>query len=758
MIKSRRINAWQFGAGFAFTASLLVAGSAVAQEDDIDFLLEDDADSDVVVSDEAATDADVEEAPKAAEPVRTRRVIEEVVVTAQKREQMLEDIPLSMTAMSGDALEAMGAEGLSDIAKATPSLSVIESAPGVQNLQIRGISTNFGKATVGYQLDNVSLTSNALYQTDAPTYDLASVEVLRGPQGTLYGEGSMGGTIKLVTQKPRYEEWELTTQTGYNVTADGGPSAELDAAANIPLTSNSALRAVVSFDDIGGFIDYKFLAEENVNEAKRANGRIAWGWNPADEWEVQTLVMRSDTSAGAANAADENYERDDRSESDVQDKGLMYSIDVNWAPEWGDITFANTLFDRKLLFQTDARETIAALAATGFDPIDDATLDNVDAAPNVSNITNKTFASELRFVTTPSDSTFLTAGLYYRRADETLHSTITIETPSQADEPFQDLSQRVDTQQQSVFGQFEWDAFEWLNLAVGARYFIEDVDFVNEGFTSFTASVDAENNEKFSNFSKRVVASFRAPAGLFDWVDHVLGYVSYSEGYRSGGVNIATQDSGPVGNDFPLIYNPDTLASWEVGNKLIFADGIFSAETAVFYNDWVDVQVLVQSDSGFSYISNVGSTEGLGLEWNLTWLPVQPLMLTFSGSYIDTEFTSTSPTKQPGDPVDNVPPLQYSASATWRFNWTAATRGNFRVDYNFVEESVTQTRAPSPSVIESDTLRLLNARLGFELEKLQFYLFGKNLQDQRAAADAQFASLQSRLRPRQIGIELKYAF
>lgn len=687
--------------------------------------------------------------------------IDEVIVTAQKREQALFDVPLAVSAFSGQQLEDMGADSLTDIALSTPGFSVTESGPGVQTLQIRGISPAFGEATVGYLLDNITLTSFSSSQPDAATFDLASVEILRGPQGTLYGEGSMGGTVKLRTNKPLMGQWELIAQGGGFHTELGDPSYEANAAVNVPVTENSAARIVVGYADIGGFIDQKKLDRPNDNFNEKLNGRIRYLWDVTESIDVNILALGQKIEAGSANAADENYNQFDGSDIGIDDDSTAFSVDLNWDMGWSTLLFTNSYFTRDLEARFDGREgtvgSVTIFNATGIDlgPLDqtlspilqDILDQGVEAVPLILGTNTDTVVSEARLQGSWDDRLYWTAGVYLQDQEETVRIAGDIITSVGLAVTVADTYRTSESLAYSVFGQAEYDFFPWMNLAIGGRYFVEDMTIIVEGEVN-TQSANSNDDLRYEAFTPRVSLSFRGPENAFGFVDQSLLYMSYSRGFRSGGANTRTEGSG-----VSPTYDPDFIDNYEVGGKVIFFDNLLSVELAYYYYEWTDVQVIDQEEGAqLTSIANTGSTEANGIDWSVTLSPLPGLSLIYAGALIDTDYVTNSASKQKGDPVDFVPELQYSAAASYHTNVTDLIGLMGRVDYTYQDRSV-QTNRSSGINREGDDVEMLNARLGIELPRWQLYLYGRNLLNRSGAMAPSLEERQPRPRPRQVGVQ-----
>lgn len=703
-----------------------------------------------------------------------------VVITAQKRKQANLEVPISVTAMTGKRLEDMGARNLQDIAAETPGLTVVESGPGIQQVQIRGISSTVGSSTVGYQFDNVSLTSFINTQPDATTYDLASVEILRGPQGTLYGEGSMGGTIKLISNAPKMGKWLATTQTSYALTEIGDPSTEFNAALNVPVTENSAARLVVGYKDLGGYIDEVAQAKPNANFVRKDSARLRYLWNVSDNFNINLLAMANGINAGAANVGDENYQRFDLAEVGVDDINHIYSVDLEWSTPWVKSIVLTTGYSTRGIAATfDGREgvtdslTVRGLrVATGIPQIPDSPLLDsllgtladgaVGPVPSGLNNQTRTVVSELRLSSDAFNERFhWTAGVFGRRnryiaslysAIQPNTSMLPVGSPDAVAVTLVDTDQRFDAKSVSVFGQLEYDLFSWANLAVGGRYFLEKQ---NVDVTGTINSQDAASSDELhsNKFTPRYTLSFSAPRNLFGFIDQTLVYFSVADGFRSGGANLRTTGSGASPT-----YRPDVLRSAEVGTKMIFWDNFLTMELAGFATRWKDVQVIVQEPGAtITSIANAGNARGFGVDWTFTFAPLKGLTIVPAGEFINTYYVTDTTSKSRGDPVDFVPPLVASLAIAYKNKGLRFIPNMYRLDFSRQLASRLQSRSSGVDR-KSDGIRSLNARLGYERKGFNVYAFGRNLLDDRKRVDPNLPDRAARQRPINYGVELIVPF
>lgn len=768
------------GFGVVLAMALLSpSGFAVAQT------AENETGTQTEAAAEQTTAATIEVVPLESEEAPSEQALDEdaqrldsIVVTAQKREQAIYDVPIAITGLSEDRMQKQGMKSLRDIAAVTPSFSVVETGPGIQKLQIRGISSAIlGAATVGYVLDNVSLTGFSDFTPDANTFDLASVEILRGPQGTLYGEGSMGGTVKLNTRQPKIGEWDFRARAEHFLTdgADGG--TELSAAVNVPLGESLAMRVVGDAAKIGGFINEVRLGEDNYNSAEKKNGRARWSWLASDALTVNGLLLGQAIDARTSNAADENYERRDEKDLGIEDRSTIVATDATWNASFADVFGTLSSFQRHNIFTYDAREAVTEQVrlgtvgapispglggATPLDPLTVGAADQfIGGSPGTNEVDSDSQLAEVRLSSNDGESLFWIAGVYAQRKNVLAIVDTTVALDLQGlpapggSPPVQVAYLTLDSRSQAtaIFGQLEYDWNDWFNTALGARYFQEKVRAENHG-TILNERVDSIDNLNFSAFTPRAVGSFRLPPEWFANVDNWLAYVSYAQGFRSGGANIRSRPQ------VPPTFEPDTLITYELGSKLEMYQGYFTAELALFFNDWRDVQVEVfppnQGAIRIAAIQNAGNTQGLGVEWNFVINPRPRTSFYLTGSYIDTKYVKGSEIKMKGDFVDFVPAFGGAAGASYGFNWRDGVPGYARVDYNYT--GVSNYRVADGRLLSSDAVHFLSARIGLETQKFKLNLYGKNLLDFEGALDANLPEKQARARPPSYGVEVEFNY
>ncbi|MEO1034285.1 MAG: TonB-dependent receptor [Pseudomonadota bacterium] len=660
-------------------------------------------------------------------------VIEEILVTAQKREEALMDVPIAISAFTDAALFDAGADSLADFLQTAPGIGIVDGQSGTQNIQIRGINSVAGNSPVGYYLDELPFSYIGLSRVpDVRMYDVQRVEILRGPQGTLYGDGSIGGTIRIITHDPDLDEFAAGIDLSGSSTADGDSNFAYKGMVNVPISEGKAgFRLVASVEDYGGWVDNTSSGVSDQNERDITNFRGKFRFMPNDNLDIvlsawhaeqdtigDTLSLDNRTSVDPVPSIDVEY--------DVFSANIRYSFDAF------DLVSASSFMD-----YSEDRTTFIG-PSVFFNPVE-----------------TETFSQEVR-LTSNNDGDFRwTAGFIYR----------TMEQNSFTDIPdfmfIQD--QTFESDSFAVFGEATWTLLDdRMDVTLGLRYFEDDafnsepVDDATLAFIqmldpTFTGTVD----QTFDSTNPRLNVSYRAND---DW----LIYGNVAKGFRTGQSQpvITLLQAALFGVQVPSGIDPEEMWSYEIGTKGTFLDGRAQLEAAVFYNDWEDIQVLVVVNPPVQGLVNGGTAESKGVELGLTLLPVENLQLKFAGSFTDATFTEavSGVNIVDGTEIPNVPEVTLSASGTYR--WPIGSSGLQGFAYSGVQfasaRSDTVNFAP-----DSDKTTRADVRLGLEGEIWSAYLFADNLTDEDGAIGPfSFGPTGPAIRyqPRTIGLQISANF
>ena len=623
-------------------------------------------------------------------------VVSEVVVTAQKRSENIQNVPISMTALQEQTLQRLDVQSLQDLSRQVPSLVVVSAGPGENELIIRGISSTAGTtSTVGYYLDDTPLqpSSNAALLSqrgaiDPSLFDLDRVEVLRGPQGTLYGSSSMGGTVKYVSHQPDLTHFDYKAQVEGSGTDGGGPNGLVNGTVNVPLIQDKlAARVTAYYRYGGGYIDRYQIDPNNylgvkpgssvdrdVNTENTGGVRAQIRFQPDSTLSITPSIFYQYMRLGAPFQVDVGPGSLDnliqtRDVSEVTDeRSLIGNVAIHKQFPLVELTSSSSYFDREVKLREDSSKV----------------LDYYFSPPQTfvypSAITgmyfNKEFTQELRATSSFQGPFQIIAGGYFHRTFAPLASSIP--DPAGYDtafgspfggEEFYAGVRKATLQETAVFSEASLKLGHGLTARGGVRWFDVDQRFFQSG--------DGVFNGGFSAVTNRSTDTGVNPKFNVEWqIDPLrMVYATASRGYRPGGPNnpapaaVCGADVSALGlSTSQLIkYNSDHLWNYEVGAKTSWLDRKLTVNGAVYYIDWSQVQQQVVLNCGFNITANFGSAISKGGELEATFSPIPPLRLTGGFGYTDATLRNGIPGSgaERGDPLQDVP------------HWNAATSAEY---------------------------------------------------------------------------------
>ncbi|HEY0686438.1 MAG TPA: TonB-dependent receptor [Steroidobacter sp.] len=666
--------------------------------------------------------------------------VEEVIVTAQKREQRLVDVPVAITALGGEEIAQKGLTNIQDIAFAVPGMALREDGPGSYQIFMRGLSNQYGSdALVGVYLDEAPITLTGFDQLDARPIDLERVEVLKGPQGTLYGQGTVAGALRYITKSPDLSEFGGSIEAQESFISGGDSREVVTGVLNAPLvTDKFGIRIAAHAEEGGGWQDQPEAGIEDGNNQDLRVVRTKMLWKPTEALSVQGMVMihRNESELGLG------YEEPDRTVTVAVDRSRrlvpkefkydLYNLDVKYDLGPAELLSSSTYIDHNHHYPFSY--------IGGPETIYEGALEGTDARRTRAH----QFTQELRLSSAGDNFFNYTFGAFYRSLSTSLYSSY---DTLFAGAYFGDLEyyDRDTYQSYAVFGDISFRFAERWEIGGGVRYFEDD----QENWDGLTFV----EKDSFDSVDPRVYASFKA-------TDDINIYASVGTGFRSGGFN-----RGPAPN-----FEPETLVSYELGSKGILADGLLAYEIAAFYSDYKDMLrrglVFDPATGQTSQLtSNIGKTEVKGVEVGLTLRPTERLTLNTTATYLDSEVTEVKAlgaTNLPGDPVDYVPEISYTLGANYDFDWSATMPGFFRVDYSYRDKVsyVDLSSFPRENTPQfSDDISLLAARLGMKIGQASVELFGTNLTNENKWIDPYHDwTNANRTRPREVGVKVGYQF
>lgn len=735
-------------------------------------------------------------------------LLEEVVVTATKRSASVQDVPMSISAISGSKLESIGIQDFDDLVASVPSLSLKSSGPGRTKLNIRGISAATGFApTVSYYIDEMpississgSSTSFAQTVVSPKLFDLDRVEILRGPQGTLFGSSSMGGTVRLITHQPNLDENEVKLAGEVSSTTDGGLNETVNGMANVVLSESVALRVVGSTTDNSGFIDRRFDGgiAEDVNTEETESLRASLRYQITDETYIQpsyfTQTMKMDGKP--------NFDGPGSSDSQIRpfngpepfdDEFTLTSLTIG--SDFDEVTLLINFskMERDMINSEDMTDAVIALeSAFGF------SYGMPNAAAYVDEtVTLKDETFEARLSSNNDNSLQWVVGIYNKDAEVNANYTMSRGFEYVTPNGLANTKDQSKYDESAVFGEASLDLPNNLNLTVGMRYL--DYDFsqhkedwglvYNPGALGLTEdeanALDVNASDDESNY--RVTLSW-------DYTDDSQAYISMSDATRPGGGNRSIPRSTDATNALafacdqdlkalgisgnPTSYAGDSVENFELGFKTEPTDSL-RVNASVYRIEWTDIQQRVSTSGacGFNFTANVGEAVSTGMELELTAAINENLTINAGFGYTEAEFSETVEQAgiKDGDLLPDVPELTWSVSADWK-----QPMGNGELfvfgSISYVDDSLEIPGSSRTDVqgldIDSGNVKpeytLVDVRVGYSSSgKWEAAIFIDNLTDEEAIYtynDAIVFNLPGydrtvRNRPRTVGVSASYSF
>lgn len=678
--------------------------------------------------------------------------LDEVVVTATRRAERAIDVPMSITAISGDQLVSENKDDLADYVRTIPGVSFRAQSAGLNQVTIRGVTGGFAraKAPVSFYIDDMPVVSDPSATPDLKTFDVERVEVLRGPQGTLFGESAIGGVIRVISRRPDPKSFDAALQASYISFAHGDGGFTADGMINLPVVEDKfALRLSVSRRDEGGYIDnISPIGEEDQNTLDYTSGRISALWNASESLTVSATALLSRSEYGAYPQASTRYLQNRKVDETRKDDIDQFNVTLEYEFDWAKLVSSSNYYKRKtsrLFDLTDGfNGFLPGLAVTfGAQPMG---FTSFTQFWQTLDIDDKSLAQELRLVS-PGEGPFRwVAGLYYFDTD----NDVGVDFLGVPTSTFTYLRlRRAETYtQQAVFGEVEYDLSPRWTLVAGARHTKEDRDTNYDQRDSWPGPVrvflPATGTKTISSDYSITTPKL---ALRFKPNENTQIYALYSRGFRGPGGNIQFSNSPGENNDS---YSAETLDSFEIGTKGRLVDGRLSYEFAVFRSDWTDRQEVANPAAlpPQQFVANAGEARLRGLEVAASWSFNRYLTVGAQGSYLDTEITQSTNPALIGAELTFQPRVKGSAFGDVNFPM-GSLRGRARAEVIYTGSEFWN----AANTVQPGGFPLWNASVGVDSEKWGVTLFGKNLSDRVVQY---FNGIVGE--PRQYGISFSYDF
>ncbi|HUN24758.1 MAG TPA: TonB-dependent receptor [Steroidobacteraceae bacterium] len=750
-----------------------------------------------------------------AQPTTGNEVLQEVVVTAEKRASTVQDTPISMTALSGDLMQQEGITDLAGVIQTVPGISVRTAGPGQTELEMRGLSSSGGSSpTVGFYLDDYPVSPpaaalNGKVVIDPDLFDLNRVEVLRGPQGTLYGSGSMGGTVKLVTNAPQLDRFAAEAEATGSGTVGGGFNRGGNLMLNLPIVHDAlALRVVLTDKFTDGWINRIVLGQNfpvptnpgpcgagwpgctrgdvtavtpqavvpRINWERLQGGRAGLLWQPQDALKIDATAMYQKINTGDYNEydappgiPDAHYQPFNVGEP-MYDVFRLYGLTINYDMGFAQLTSASSYLSRQESQNQDNSEALYSVVG-----LFGVTIPQFYDIPFNETDTTRDFSQEIRLASTGNGPLQWIGGVFFTDFESIFaeyNASVPlafISTGGAAANPLGIIYQAHNPyyiKQYAVFGEGTYALTDTLKLTAGLRWYQFDshADEETSGFATDSGNAGETLNsfsQSNSGVNPKVTLSYES--------NHELTvYGTIARGFRPGGINQQIPPS--ICTISPETYGPDSTWNYEVGEKARLLDNTLIVNADVYYIRWQQVQQIINQPCGYPLTENAGTAASYGPELELSALLTPEWTFTVSGTYTHASLTAVNPTISAADPslvpglaILNIPKYTETTSLTYTKPLFGDVSFTGRLSNSYVgpETDIEYTYATLPPY------DLIGLRFGLTGKRLSGYLFADNLTDKRADLGINTTAFAWTIpsvervvtnQPRTIGVDLTYSF
>lgn len=652
---------------------------------------------------------------KSNEDEATQKVTEEIVVTARKQQETVQETPISVAAPTESELRDRGAQTLEDISVNVAGFSVQNAGPGQSQVGMRGVSAGRiirdqpgVKEQVGVYLDE-SVISLSLFTPDLDLFDLSRVEVLRGPQGTLFGSGSLAGTVRYITNQPRLGSSDSVAELGVDSIGDGGSGGSAKYAGNVPLGDASAMRVVAYYTRYGGFIDAvkpDLHVAQNVNDGFRAGGRLSFFFKPNDKLSITPRLLYQDLEMDGWNRIDVynilanpytttrpqvtlgGRKQFIQLDEPVTDEFWLGDLNVQYTLGGATLTSITSYTNRDILVTRDATSLTASIIGGSFGaPESIYTID----APLYDATKANGYTQEIRLSGNQSKWQWVTGGFYSKNKRDyaqnlpvigfedgcrvadcgPLSGLPTAGTKIAKKDELYKSDLHYDYKQVALFGEGTYTLSDRIDLSAGLRWYSFDEDRTQVFDGIFSDPNDSVGSTTADGFAPRVIASYKLS-------DATRLNAQISKGFRLGGLNDPLNVPLCAPADLTIYggrptWDDETLWNYEVGAKSTVLGGHGTVNASAYYMDIKDLQATVTAGSCSSrIIINVPKARAAGVEAEVNLVPNDHVDFALSGNYNNSELRSSFLSAdgqvvggiEKGKRLPSVPEFQMAAAST----------------------------------------------------------------------------------------------
>jgi iron complex outermembrane recepter protein len=690
-------------------------------------------------------------------------VLQEITVTATRRAEEINKVPLNITAYTPQVMDDQGVRQIDDLARLTPDLQFTHTSGAAgnnsSNIAIRGVFSDVGAATTGVYIDDtpIQMRNVGYWNANAfpQVFDLERVEVLRGPQGTLFGAGAEGGAVRFITPEPGLEKYSGYVRSEIAETLSGDPSYETGAALGGPIVDDKlGFRLSAWGRNDGGYIDRVSpdtgqTLDSNANHQQSFVGRAALAAVPVDGLKLTASMFyqnvynhdRDQYWSTLSNASDDDFKQASRTQQPTRDSFYLPALKVQYDLEKVSFISNTSYFYHKDYAALDYTNYFAGIFDG--DPMQYLPGD----APSQAFITNQqnAFTEEARVQSTdPNALIDWTVGLFY--SDETQHDAdITINGQADYTSVLGSLPSFVEyttarDKQVAGYADVDLNVTHAFKVSAGVRVSNDKFYFDQTSAFSGAAQTPVAGTQSDTPVTPKFGVSYQLDANNFL-------YATAAKGFRQGGVNgdvptnLCQSDLTALGlTTTPTSYTPDSLWSYELGAKDSLFGGRLGLDSSVYALKWKSIQQSVRLPScGFSYVDNLGSATGIGGDLAARFKVTQDFLAGFSAGYVSLTYDRTilegadAILVNKGDVIGG-PPFHVAAWTLYKFN--LFNHGAFyRIDYTYQNGTPAvdkETFSYDPTLAQPGPLKSLSMRAGMYLGGWELSLFGNNLTKEEA--------------------------
>jgi outer membrane receptor protein involved in Fe transport len=709
----------------------------------------------------------------------TNATVQELVVTANKREEKIQDVPMAVTALGGAALDKLVVRSFGDYAALVPGLTVTSGGPGVNHLILRGLSSSGAASTVAVYVDETPMGSSSglvdgsIFSSDFDPFDMQRIEVLRGPQGTLYGANAEGGLLKFVTRAPQLRTFGGEVQVSGEGVDHGQNGFSADGVVNVPLGDMAAVRITGFHEELPGWIDDPRLGAKDVNHGHKDGLRVSVLFQPTDKFSVRLTGFGQDLSAFAGPTVDvDRFTLAPLTGDLTQNRFIREPSNISYRNYTGTVTWdlgpatlvSSTSYGKVDTFgRSDPTDLVFSPPTGTLGQVLSGAFKTTLGGLEDQQVNDHKFTQELRLSSPASDRFEWQLGAYYTRETGTLDQVIDAFTPSTGaifGPVLETVSLPSVYKEWAGFGDVTYHFNPQFDVQVGGRVASvkqSSVETLSGALVGSVPTLHASSSESVGTFSI---------APRYHLSETTMIYGRIASGFRPGGPNLLPVGA-PAGT--PSTYQSDSTVNYEVGVKSTQLDGRLQLDLAVFYVDWTRIQI-IERVNNVGVTGNGSSARSSGLEWNATWAPIEGLSLTFNGAYTDAVLTADAPSigGVDGDFLAGVP--RWSSALDGEYTWQPVDGYHAFAGFTWAymgERKTGFTTATTPPIgrIDVPSYNTVNLRLGVNYDTWGVQLFAKNVGDERGAISltgpGQILNLgrsETVIQPRTVGVLVNKKF